>query len=99
MTFNLDNMHTMPETPCPACGAVFDAASGDDCRPEPGALSICIRCAAMLQFTSTLGLVELTAAEFLELPDDVQSELRQISAAVVTAGAKVRSRKPEGFGG
>jgi len=95
MKFNLDNEYEMPEAACPACGAVFDRASGSGSKPEPGSLSICIRCAAMLQFTSTLELAELTAAEFLELPDDVQRELRRISAAVVTTGAMVQSRQPK----
>lgn len=55
--------HTVPDSHCPVCGYHADRASncdGFDASPQPGDLSVCVACGAMLTFTPELALAELT---------------------------------------
>jgi hypothetical protein len=44
------------EVPCPVCSHPLSGATGLDTvgGPSPGDISVCIRCAAVLQFTDAL---------------------------------------------
>lgn len=49
--------HVMPVTYCPACLYKFDRASDFDglgTKPKPGDATLCMRCAAILEFDSDL---------------------------------------------
>ncbi len=65
----------IPDAPsCPNCGKVLDSATSirSDGPPDPGALSVCMYCAALLQFQPALGLVRLA-----RVPDDTDDETRR----------------------
>jgi len=42
---------------CPQCKATLDGASHADSTPEPGDLTICVYCTALLQFSDSMTLV------------------------------------------
>jgi hypothetical protein len=51
--------HQMPATTCLTCGHRLDRAAAlddPDARPEPGAITLCIRCATVFVIDETLGL-------------------------------------------
>jgi Zn ribbon nucleic-acid-binding protein len=60
----LEKTHRMPPQMCLRCGHHFDAASGmnDVVAPQPGDLSVCIKCGHAMAFTKR-GLRELTKSE------------------------------------
>lgn len=73
----------MPPQTCPACGAKHDAATcatGKD-KPDPGDLSICIRCGSALQFGPDFELLLLSRLELLALPAEVQEQISIVQAA------------------
>ncbi len=60
--------------PCPNCGKVLDAATAVRGKeaPESGCLSVCMYCAALLQFNERGELVRLE-----RLPDDADETTRR----------------------
>lgn len=72
--------HIKP-SPCPACGHVMDAATAvfDDVTPKPGDATVCINCAALLQFADDLSY---KPANTHELPLDALEQLADVQAAV-----------------
>ena len=63
--------HRVPESHCPDCGYLMDRSGTDDgSSPEPGDVSICIRCAAILCFTGNLCLCRATKAEIAKMRRD-----------------------------
>lgn len=64
-----DSRH--PATKCPACGYLFDAATGlgDATEPNDGAVSICIACGALGIFTHALGQLTVRPAT----PDELDA--------------------------
>jgi len=66
---------------CPACGHELDAATSvfDKVRPTPGDVTVCINCAALLQFTDDLSF---KLANTHELTLTVLDQLAEIQAAV-----------------
>lgn len=79
----------VPESPCPSCKRVFDAAHSHerpDARPMPGDWSVCIACAAILRFDDALRLRATTLRERSAMPDEVADYVR----AVVHANAARR---------
>ena len=71
----------LPEVKCPCCGKLLDAvtnADGGDSLPEPGCISVCIECQAILEFDDEMQLVLLTEKTKAELDDDTIDMLEQI---------------------
>lgn len=75
----------VPLSACPCCGKEMDCASpvdGVQSKPVEGDLSVCINCAAVLQFDDKLMLKELTAEDRQSLPPVSQIELNAAVRAV-----------------
>ena len=88
---------TLPESVCPRCGYLTDDATsvGDpELRPNPGSISICMKCAHITKFAEDLTLVELTRADEVELGTNSEfmvmySKIRT-AIAVLDFGGKQR---------
>ena len=70
------------KTKCPACGHDCNAAGSmtTPAAPQPGDLSVCIRCAAVSQYNSAMGL-ELVSDDEIGAPEYVDA--REIRAKVL----------------
>lgn len=80
--------HQVPQSKCPMCGHVFNLASGfGDAKPEPGDLSVCIKCACVLRFDDTLQLVDLSTQELEALPVETRTQLLCYCKALHTINA------------
>jgi|GEM_PF-5120598 len=58
---------------CPTCKAVLDAAAagdGSDKEPQPGDVTVCFRCGAVLQFMIGLALIPAPDNVLVELAGD-----------------------------
>jgi hypothetical protein len=52
--------------PCPYCGELLDAATGDPRGPLPGDFTICFHCSELLKFDAELRPAKLSARELIE---------------------------------
>lgn len=62
-----------PEVNCLGCGQKVDAATSTEegeVRPDPGDVTICLRCGHLMAFAEDLTLRELTDAEMHEVAGD-----------------------------
>lgn len=81
-------------TACPVCETNLDAAScpkDAKARPQPGDLSVCIRCATILCFVGARGGVTVRKATNLELAtlgDDEREALEKTRRAVLRLRAE-----------
>lgn len=59
----------IPDTDCPYCGRLINAATGVDVgtTPSPGAVSICFYCGEILVFTDTLSYRKPTPEELIDI--------------------------------
>ena len=69
---------------CPKCGYTIDACSGIDHNngPQPEDLTLCINCAAYLQFDDELRLVMFTDEQLLDLDDETRLLLTRARVAI-----------------
>jgi len=76
--------HKTDNDRCPGCGYAVDRAGNVDGErgPEPGDLSVCMKCALPLVFGPTLRLKSLTTRMLLELTPEERSQLARVVAAV-----------------
>jgi hypothetical protein len=82
----------IPESRCPECAHRFDRASDSEfsgSAPTPGDITLCIECAAILQYDDAMQPQTFTALETLE-PDHL-SEVLKVRRAIVML-RKVRGR-------
>ena len=56
------NNTRVPAVHCPYCGLKLDCASGVG-PPQPGRITLCIRCAGVMEFTSDLRLRKIADAD------------------------------------
>lgn len=59
--------YQLKESNCPKCNSALDACTatgGENIPPEPGAITVCVYCSAILEVTEYLGL-ELISEEKL----------------------------------
>jgi hypothetical protein len=68
-------------SPCPCCGYELDAATAafEDVRPAQGDLTVCIKCAALLEFTHDM---RYAPADTRKLALETLEQLGQVQAAV-----------------
>jgi hypothetical protein len=54
------NLHSsrVPESACPHCGVLFDAATGYAEQPRTGSMAVCAKCGEINQFDDALRLVK-----------------------------------------
>lgn len=57
--------HRIPLSKCLSCGIANDAATavGENARPKPGAITVCITCGHVQAYADDLTLRELTGEE------------------------------------
>ena len=78
-------MNRMPTSHCPNCGKKIDAASGvedEHAIPEPGDVSICIKCGTFLEFNEDLTVKEATTNTLREVPDEAMAQLLHIRRVI-----------------
>lgn len=86
----------MPKQACRRCGYRMDQnteAYGDDSRPSPGDVSMCLRCGALSVFTEAITLRAPTGEENESLQRDSRITELQIMRAAVMGGALTRTNK------
>jgi hypothetical protein len=72
----------LPESRCPNCGHLIDAASptpGDEGRPQPGDIAVCIQCRHVALFDEAMRLRPPTPDELKE----IAAENPEVEIAVV----------------
>jgi hypothetical protein len=82
----MSRQHKLPKTHvCPECGKLLDGATGagHNRRPVPGDLSVCVQCAAFLEYKRNNTFEKVNEALFNSLPKETKLELMVVKAAVV----------------
>jgi hypothetical protein len=76
----------LEQVQCPACGTVLDAATGLTGKegPEPGDLTVCLYCSAVLMFEEPPQLRVLSTIELAALLDPRQLEMLSRVVSAVT---------------
>lgn len=75
----------LPESPCPHCGHVVDAASSPDDLPrdpEPGDASVCINCGGVNVFTETFHLRAAKKEDMAKFPPEAIAMMVMVKGAV-----------------
>jgi len=69
---------------CPCCSRDINAASSidGDHRPEPGDVSICGYCGAILEFNTDLSLKVASTDTLREVPDEALTHLLRIQKLI-----------------
>jgi hypothetical protein len=87
--------HALPESHCPWCGYTIDAVTCLDERgnehdkmPQPGDLTVCVKCAHICAFADDLTLRTPTDTELEGMPTALMRLLSKVQAAVRLARAK-----------
>lgn len=78
----------LPESHCPACGYLMDAATpvdGGKDGPTPGDFSVCLNCGEMLVYEAGLKLRKLSPQDDVS-PDNL-AELRRARRLIINRGA------------
>ena len=76
-------------SPCPSCGYEMDAATAafEDVRPKPGDVSVCLKCAALLEFAEDMTFAPANTGrldlETLEQLAEVQAAVRKMQGEKV----------------
>jgi hypothetical protein len=81
------DIHRLPESRCLECGSKLNASAtreGLSPRPNPGDVTVCLKCGAAMVFGDDLRLRGFTDAEAAELVEDPETmnELARITRAV-----------------
>lgn len=87
-------MHQIPQSACPKCGKVNDAATfpGDDTRrPKPGDLTICIGCGELCQFGAAHELLPFDAEQ---LEPEQRSHVLEQQRLIRSAMQRTREEIP-----
>jgi hypothetical protein len=76
---------------CPACGTRLEEATStpdsDVEVPEPGALSVCVYCGAVLWFTADLTLMAITPDDWAAMDAETRALVERTRADVARAHA------------
>jgi hypothetical protein len=77
-------------SPCPECKYAIDAATAafSHARPKPGDVTVCLNCAAILEFADDL---TVQRTDTTKLPLDVLEQLAEVQAAV----RKMHKQRPQ----
>lgn len=88
------NQFHLPTQLCPACGEALDAATNvtGTLQPEPGDVTVCIGCAAVLRFSADLKLKTIAIDS---LPQDNRGAvLRRVREGVLALKAERDRKRP-----
>ena len=78
-------MHRLEPDKCPTCKNKLNAATsidGEEAKPEPNDITICVNCAQVLRFDDALKLCIMTVDDFDNLPSDVRENIEKASKAI-----------------
>jgi hypothetical protein len=67
--------HETPSAACPVCGVIFTRASnadGSNALPKPGAFTVCMYCAAILEFGEDLHPMPITEEGYRVLSSNAE---------------------------
>lgn len=71
---------------CPNCGTLLDSATisqGKQCKPVVGDLSVCIKCATLLEFDENLKLKRCLSEHFNRLDMDTKLQIKLIQTEIL----------------
>jgi hypothetical protein len=95
--FDTGTTTRMPPQACPRCGKMLDANDGEKGHvPQPGALTVCVACAAVSVFSDEMRLLAVTPDEFEALPTETQDEIASIQALLMLARTRGATAKHGG---
>lgn len=86
--------HWMPSDLCPECGYAVNAASevgGGKARPVASDVTICIHCAATLEFDPTMVLRACSEETLQELGPEARGHLQRAKQFIKQHGHRARS--------
>jgi len=93
-------IYLLNEMKCPVCSALLDGATNlrGQGKPNPLDLTVCIYCAAMLQFVFTegkgnLNIIQLTPAQLRKIGEEDMPALRSLLSAHWTARVEIKQRR------
>ncbi|MGI4876683.1 MAG: hypothetical protein ACRYG4_04285 [Janthinobacterium lividum] len=78
----------VPAQPCPHCGVELSAATStmqpdeDEAAPDPGDLTVCIKCGVILRFGVGMIVERLTRAQFDALPPEIMQQLAKVQSTI-----------------
>jgi hypothetical protein len=84
--------YAVPPSPCPFCGAVLEFASGSEGKPEPGVITICIKCAEVLEFDQSMKVIPVRQETLDKLSVDELIQVRNVRYAVLVVRRKVAQK-------
>lgn len=96
--------HVTPDMTCPMCGYVSDRASSvtaDNEPPEPGDVTVCCGCGAILLFDACsecgeLGMRLPEIEEALYLEENHQDTMVQVAQVQAMILARIEAERPKG---
>lgn len=79
---------------CPVCGHVMNGASTPNgvVMPEPGMFAVCMRCAAVSQYTEAMQLRRVPADEMTDWPTEFKAEVATLRLAIQAATLDLMAR-------
>ena len=86
---------------CPRCDYAMNDATcltrgGEEIKPKPGDVGLCIHCAAPVEYAKDLAPRWLTHDEVGQLPRDVRMHIVQAMVAIVTQRpSRIRAVRPD----
>ena len=74
----------LPANRCPACKGLLDAATSldDSDRPQPGDISVCFNCAAILEFDENMKLILASEEIMAGLPADATASIEHFCSLI-----------------
>lgn len=74
----------LPESVCPTCKYVMDAATDSKGihRPSAGDFSVCAKCGEIMLFNEDLTLCEATLSDLMCLPSDIEAQLLHVQRII-----------------
>jgi hypothetical protein len=79
----------VPKCKCPSCGTELDAATdvlNRAATPNPGDITICLRCGLLMRFKDDMTLRQLTGKEMIEAMKDPRVATIERARGTVMAG-------------
>ncbi|HET8688702.1 MAG TPA: hypothetical protein VFM18_18965 [Methanosarcina sp.] len=74
----------LPESICPTCKYIMDAATsvGEKATPSPGDISLCMGCGELLEFNDDLILVKASESVLQDMPIEQRIGIAQLQGYI-----------------